>query len=88
MKRKVKITITESRCRSGFHRKGEEYIIDDTICPPICMELWHYAYPYVWALLNGAEDDTPDGERAAYTNVICPDEGRVHMLIEAIDCEE
>ena len=88
MKRKVKITITESRCRSGFHRKGEEYIIDDTVCPPICMELWHYAYPYVWALLNGAEDDTPDGGRAAYTNVICPDEGRVHMLIEAIDCEE
>ena len=88
MKRKVKITITESRCRSGFHRKGEEYIIDDTICPPICMELWHYAYPYVWALLNGAEDDAPDGGRVAYTNVICPDEGRVHMLIEAIDCEE
>ena len=26
MKRKVKLTITESRCRSGFHRKGEEYI--------------------------------------------------------------
>ena len=52
------------------------------------MELWHYAYPYVWALLNGAEDDAPDGGRVAYTNVICPDEGRVHMLIEAIDCEE
>ena len=41
MGRKVKLTIIESRRRSGFHRKGEEYIIDDTICPPICMELWH-----------------------------------------------
>ena len=57
MGRKVKLTITESRCRSGFHRKGEEYIIDDTICPPICMELWHYAYPYIWALLNGGNLD-------------------------------
>ena len=88
MKRKVKITITESRCRSGFHRKGEEYIIDDAVFPPICMELWHYAYPYVWAFLNGAEDDTPDGGRGTYTNVICPDEGRVHMLIEAIEDDE
>ena len=30
MGRKVKLTITESRCRSEFHKKGEEYIIDDT----------------------------------------------------------
>ena len=44
---KVKLTITESRCRSGFHKKGQEFIIDETICPSICMELWHYAYPYV-----------------------------------------
>ena len=36
---KVKLTITESRCRSGFHKKGQEFIIDETICPPICMEL-------------------------------------------------
>ena len=62
MGRKVKLTITESRCRSGFHRKDDEFIIDEdrTICPPICVELWHYAYPYIWALLNGAEDDRPD----------------------------
>ena len=90
MGRKVKLTITESRCRSGFHKKGDEFIIDEdkTICPPICLELWHYAYPYVWALLNGAEDDRPDGSRGKETNVICPDEGRVHLHIEVIEENE
>ena len=50
MGRKIKLTITESRCRSGFHKKGDEFIIDEdrTICPPICVELWNYAYPYIY----------------------------------------
>ena len=26
---KVKLTITESKCRSGFHRKGQTFIIED-----------------------------------------------------------
>lgn len=41
MGRKVKITVTESRCRDGFHREGQEFIIDKdkTMCPPMCMEL-------------------------------------------------
>ena len=87
MGRKVKLTIIESRCRSGFHRKGEEYIIDDTICPPICMELWHYAYPYIWALLNGGNLD--DGvTKSKSANIICPDEGRVHLHIEVIEENE
>ena len=83
MGRKVKITVTESRCRSGFHKAGDVFIIDEdrTVCPEMCMELWHYAYPYVWALLNGAEDDTKGKE----TDVVCPDQGRVHLHIEVIE---
>ena len=87
MKRKVKLTITESRCRSGFHRKGDEFIIDEdkTMCPLICMELWNYAYPYIWALLNGAESDSADGTKKKSNNITCPDEGRVHLHIEVIE---
>ena len=90
MKRKVRITITESRCRSGFHKKGDEFIIDEdrTICPPICMELWNYAYPYIWALLNGAESDSADGTKKKSNDVICPDEGRVHLHIEVMEDDE
>lgn len=44
-----------------------------------------YAYPYIWALLNGAEDDRQDGSRGKETNVICPDEGKVHLHIEVIE---
>ena len=86
MSRKVLITVTESVCRSGLHSKGQTFLIhqDNPICPPMCVELWHYAYPYVWALLNGAEDDRPNGSRAAETTVVCPDEGRVRLRIEAI----
>ena len=87
MGRKVKLTITHSNCRSGFHKVGDEFIIDEdnTICPPICVELWHRAYPYVWALLNGATDDNAEGGRSASTNIICPDQGRVHMFIELME---
>ena len=87
MGRKVKLTITESNCRSGFHKKGDEFIIDEdkTICPPMCVELWHYAYPYVWALINGAESDSSTGIKTRSNTVICPDEGRVRLLIEVID---
>ena len=86
MGRKVKLTITESRCRAGFHKKGQEFIIDEdkTVCPPMCMELWSYAYPYIWALLNGATMDNGD-TKSKSNNVICPDESRVHLHIEVIE---
>lgn len=87
MGRKVKLTITHSNCRSGFHKAGEEYVIEEdrTVCPPMCVELWHYAYPYVWALLNGAEDDRPDGSKGKETVILCPDQGRVHLRIDAVE---
>ncbi len=86
MSRNVKITVTESACRSGFHAKGQTFVIDaeKTICPPMCMELWHYAFPYVWALINGAENDRPDGSRKAEATIVCPDGGRVRLHIETI----
>ena len=54
--KKVKITITNSNCRSGYFEKGQEYIVED-LCPPICHELWNSMYPLVYALQNGAELD-------------------------------
>ena len=37
---KVKLTITESKCRCGYFKKGQEFIIED-LCPPLCHELWN-----------------------------------------------
>jgi uncharacterized repeat protein (TIGR04076 family) len=87
MGRKVKITVTYSNCRSGFHAAGDEYIIDEdnTKCPPMCMELWNYAFPYVWNLLNGGTSDSAEGIRKTSNKIICPDQGRVHLDIELID---
>ena len=87
MGRKVKLTISDSKCRSGFHKNGDVFIIDGdkTICPPICIELWHYAYPYIWALLNNAELDRPNGSKGKEANIVCPDAGRVHLHIEVIE---
>lgn len=48
---KVKLTIMESNCRSGYHTKNESYIVE-AICPPICHELWNNIYPSVYVLLN------------------------------------
>ena len=81
---KVRLTITESRCRAGYHNKGQTFIIDDDLCPPICMELWNYAFPYVFALINGGGLDSGT-ERSHSFDIICPDEGRVHLHGELIE---
>lgn len=78
--RKVKITVIKSDCRSGYLKEGESFIVGD-LCPPICHELWHAAYPYVFALQNGAELDSGEEKRPAFT-VKCPDEGRVILMGE------
>ncbi len=71
----VLLTVTSSRCRCGYHREGDTFVVED-LCPPLCHELWNAAYPYVFALQNGASLDC--GEEKAYSfQVKCPDEGRV-----------
>ncbi len=81
--RKVKLTITDSRCRSGHFQKGQAFIVRD-LCPPLCHELWHQIYPFVYALLNGAELDYGD-TRAKLFDAKCPDEGRVCIHAEVIE---
>jgi len=80
---KVRLTIVESRCRSGYFKAGDEFIVED-LCPPLCHELWNRAYPYVFALQNGADLDC--GEvRAKQFSVRCPDEARVLLRGEVIE---
>lgn len=72
---KVRLTITESRCRSGYCEAGDEFVVDG-LCPPICHELWSCIYPMVYALQNGGDLDCGD-ERAKMFDAKCPDGGRV-----------
>ena len=81
--KQVKITVISACCRSEHHKAGEEYIVGD-ICPPICAELWHRAYPYVLALQNGALLDCGEGKSRSFT-VSCPDENRVTLRGETIE---
>ena len=80
---KVKLTITESKCRCGYFKKGQEFIVED-LCPPLCHELWNNIYPSVYALQNGASLDYGE-ERAKVFDAKCPDEGRVCIHGEVID---
>lgn len=80
---KVKLTITESNCRCGYLKKGDEFIVED-LCPPICHELWHYIYPYVMVLLNGGDLDHGE-KKAKVFDAKCPDGGRVHIHGEVIE---
>lgn len=79
---KVKLTITESRCRGGYHKKGDTFIVED-LCPPLCHELWNTIYPLVYALQNGAELDYGDVRAKAF-DVQCPDGGKVQVHGEVI----
>lgn len=80
---KVKLTITESRCRDGCCKAGDEFVVEG-LCPPICHELWHAIYPQVFALINGAELDFGE-EKAACFDGQCPDSGRVKVHGERIE---
>ena len=80
---KVRLTVTESRCRSGCHREGDTFVVED-LCPPLCHELWNRAYPYVFALRNGAELDKGEARVRAF-DVCCPDEGRVCLHGEVVE---
>ena len=74
---KVKLTITESKCRGGYCKAGDEFIVED-LCPPLCHELWNAIYPFVYALQNGAELDHGD-TRGKEFDAKCPDSDRVHI---------
>lgn len=74
---KVKLTVTDSRCRCGYCRRGDEYLVED-LCPPLCHELWNSIYPQVYVLLNGGDLDRGEG-RARSFDARCPDEGRVSI---------
>lgn len=80
--RKVKLTITESECRSRYHKQGDCFVAGD-LCPPLCSELWNVIYPYVFALQNGADLDH-DTFRSTEFDAQCPDGGRVRVHGELI----
>ena len=80
---KVKITILESKCRGGYCKAGDTFIVED-LCPPICHELWNTIYPSVYALLNGADLDYGN-IRSEQFDAVCPDQGRVRVHVEAVD---
>ena len=80
---KVKLTITESNCRCEYCKTGDEFIIED-LCPPLCHELWNAMYPFVYALLNGADLDYGDFRRRAF-DAKCPDGGKVSIHGEITD---
>ena len=56
----------------------------EDLCPPLCHELWNIVYPYVFALLNGAELDSGEHRTRTFT-AKCPDEGRVVIRGEVVE---
>lgn len=81
--KKVKLTITQSACRSGYFEKGQTFVVED-LCPPLCHELWNQIYPYVFALQNGAKLDCGE-DRATSFDAQCPDGSRVHIHGELME---
>ncbi|HKM34053.1 MAG TPA: TIGR04076 family protein [Lachnospiraceae bacterium] len=79
---KVLITITESSCRGGYCKKGDQFLVCD-LCPPICHELWNSIYPSVYALLNGAKLDYGNTRMKCF-DAKCPDEDRVVIHGEVV----
>lgn len=80
---KVRLTVLESRCRGGYCKKGQEFIVEN-LCPPLCHELWNSIYPMVYALQNGALLDYGESRVKAF-DAKCPDGGRVCIHGEAVE---
>ena len=81
--KKVKLTVTQSLCRSGYFKQGDTFIVED-LCPPLCHELWHAVYPYVCVLQNGGDLDHGD-VHAKMFDARCPDGGRVVLHGEVLE---
>ena len=81
--KKVRLTITDSHCRSEHFEKGQVFVVED-LCPPLCHELWNSIYPFVYALQNGADLDYGT-TRAKMFDAKCPDGGRVCIHGEVIE---
>ncbi len=79
---KIRLTVTESRCRCGYLKDDDVFIVDD-LCPPICHEFWNMFYPMLYTLKNGGLLDCGDG-RADYFDAVCPDGGRVKIHGEVL----
>ena len=80
---KVKLTITESACRCGYHQEGDVFLVED-LCPPLCHELWNSIYPSVYVLQNGGDLDHGES-RAKVFDAKCPDGGRVCVHGEVVE---
>ena len=80
---KVRLTVTHAECRSGYHKAGDEFIVED-LCPPVCHELWNRLYPYLFALQNGAQLECGDSRLREF-EAECPDGGRVRIRGELIE---
>lgn len=82
---KVKIWVKESKCRGGYLKAGDEFVVED-LCPPVCHELWNCMYPFIYTLQNGGTLDYGN-IKAAMFDITCPDEGRVAIHAERIEDE-
>lgn len=80
------MTITQARCRCGYHKQGDVFVAGD-ICPPLCHELWNTIYPSVYVLLNGGTLDY-GSKREKCFDAECPDGGRVCIHGEVAGEEE
>ena len=80
---RVRLTITESRCRGGYHKAGETFVVED-LCPPLCHELWSAIYPSVYVLLHGGDLDHGETRARAF-EARCPDGGRVRLRGEVME---
>ena len=80
---KVKLIVTESRCRDGCCKAGDTFLVED-LCPPVCHELWNAIYPYVFALRNGASLDRGKTKSRSF-EAACPDGGRVRVRGELME---
>ena len=79
---RVKLTITESNCRCGYHKKGDTFVVGD-ICPPLCHELWNIIYPSVMAI-QGKDVSMPNAlmkEEYAYMVKSSPNSSRYENRI-------
>lgn len=80
---KVKLTVLFSKCRCGYHKSGDTFIVED-VCPPICHELWNIIYPSVYTLLNNGDLDYGEHREKKFESK-CPDNGRVSIKGEVIE---
>ena len=79
----VRIKVMGGKCQRGYHKKGDDFIVDWKTPGGMCLGDWDSVSPWVTALLSGATN-LPDGNDRDAIEIHCADPKGITLEVRRI----